>query len=99
MFAELASHAADNSLFQGIFKMFLLRHLWEARENPSKIYGRTAFVTSLILSEIPYSIACGSIFFVLWYFLSELFWLSLNSFTEPANHSWHAPRGDFDGVR
>lgn len=54
-----------------IFKVHSLRGLWEARERPSRIYGRTAFVTSLIVSEIPYSILCAATYFVLWYFLGE----------------------------
>ncbi|GAA5896350.1 uncharacterized protein JCM6883_006876 [Sporobolomyces salmoneus] len=52
-----------------IFKVHALRGLWEARERPSMIYGRTAFVTSLLVSEIPYSVVCATIYFVLWYFL------------------------------
>ncbi|SCV68567.1 BQ2448_688 [Microbotryum intermedium] len=52
-----------------IFKIFKLRGLWEARERPSKIYGRTAFVTSLLVSELPYSLACATLYFVIWYFL------------------------------
>ncbi|GAA5997309.1 uncharacterized protein JCM10292_000170 [Rhodotorula paludigena] len=55
-----------------IFKVHALRGLWEARERPSRIYGRTAFVTSLLVSEIPYSIACATAYFVLWYFLVGL---------------------------
>jgi len=54
-----------------IFKVHALRGLWEARERPSRIYGRTAFVTSLLVSEIPYSVLCATIYFVLWYFLGE----------------------------
>ncbi|KAM0793564.1 hypothetical protein ACM66B_001000 [Microbotryomycetes sp. NB124-2] len=53
-----------------IFKMFRLRGLWEARERPSKIYGRVAFVTSLLVSEVPYSILCGFTYWILWYFLT-----------------------------
>ncbi|KAI5478137.1 ABC drug exporter AtrF [Pseudohyphozyma bogoriensis] len=52
-----------------IFKVVSLRGIWKARELPCKIYGRTAFATSLIVSEIPYSILCATIYFVLWYFL------------------------------
>ncbi|GAA6020195.1 hypothetical protein JCM10207_004364 [Rhodosporidiobolus poonsookiae] len=52
-----------------IFKVHALRALWEARERPSRIYGRTAFVTSLLVSEVPYSLICGAAYFVLWYFL------------------------------
>mgnify|MGYP002717813649 CR=1 FL=1 len=56
-----------------IFKVHSLRALWEARERPSRIYGRVAFVTSLLVSEIPYSILCAATYFVLWYFLGEPF--------------------------
>ncbi|KAL8286284.1 hypothetical protein RQP46_004772 [Phenoliferia psychrophenolica] len=56
----------------GIFKMVKMRALWHARERPSKVYGRTAFVTSLLLSEMPYSIACATLFFCIWYFLVGL---------------------------
>ncbi|GAA5856240.1 hypothetical protein JCM8547_000835 [Rhodosporidiobolus lusitaniae] len=52
-----------------IFKVHALRALWEARERPSRIYGRTAFVTSLLVSEVPYSVVCATTYFVLWYFL------------------------------
>ncbi|GAA5941325.1 hypothetical protein JCM3775_001542 [Rhodotorula graminis] len=55
-----------------IFKVHALRGLWEARERPSRIYGRTAFVTSLLVSEVPYSVVCGAAYFVLWYFLVGL---------------------------
>lgn len=55
-----------------IFKIFLLRGLFQAREGPSKIYGKFAFVTSLLLSELPYSFACATIYFSLWYFLVGL---------------------------
>ncbi|GAA5889931.1 hypothetical protein JCM5296_003652 [Sporobolomyces johnsonii] len=55
-----------------IFKVHALRGLWEARERPSRIYGRTAFVTSLLISEIPYSVLCATTYFVLWYFLVGL---------------------------
>lgn len=55
-----------------IFKMFKLRNLFTAREEPSRIYGKTAFVTSLLLSELPYTFVCGTIYFVLWYFLVGL---------------------------
>ena len=55
----------------GIFKMVKMRGLWHARERPAKVYGRTAFVTSLLVSELPYSVACATLFFCLWYFLGE----------------------------
>jgi ATP-binding cassette subfamily G (WHITE) protein 2 (SNQ2) len=62
-----------------IFKVHALRALWEARERPSRIYGKTAFITSLLVSEVPYSVACASAYFVLWYFLSAF--LSLPFFS------------------
>ncbi|KAM0755503.1 catalytic activity: RhaA is able to hydrolyze alpha-1 [Meredithblackwellia eburnea MCA 4105] len=52
-----------------IFKMVKLRSLWHARERPAKVYGSTAFVSSLLVSEVPYSVACGTIFWSIWYFL------------------------------
>jgi ATP-binding cassette subfamily G (WHITE) protein 2 (SNQ2) len=54
-----------------IFKQHRLRGLFDQREGPSKIYGETAFVTSLIISELPYSIICGSIYFCIFYFLGK----------------------------
>ncbi|KAL4929375.1 putative ABC transporter [Aspergillus undulatus] len=43
------------------------RGLYESREANSKIYNWTAFVTSAILPELPYSIIAGSIYFNCWY--------------------------------
>ncbi|KAL4735804.1 ABC-2 type transporter-domain-containing protein [Aspergillus similis] len=43
------------------------RALYESREANSKIYNWTAFVTSAILPELPYSIIAGSIYFNCWY--------------------------------
>ncbi|KAL4922815.1 ABC-2 type transporter-domain-containing protein [Aspergillus aurantiobrunneus] len=43
------------------------RGLYESREANSKIYSWTAFVTSAILPELPYSIVAGSIYFNCWY--------------------------------
>lgn len=34
------------------------------RENSSKMYGQTAFVTGLVLAELPYSILCAAVFWV-----------------------------------
>lgn len=62
-----------------IFKMFKLRGLWEARERPNRIYGPTAFVTSLLISELPYTFISATIYFVFWYFLGSF---SFNSLCE-----------------
>lgn len=44
------------------------RDIFEAREKKSKMYSWTAFVTGLILSEIPYLFLCGILYFFCWYF-------------------------------
>lgn len=45
------------------------RDVWLGREYPSRIYGWTAFTTAQIVSEIPFALAGGVIFYVLFYFL------------------------------
>jgi ABC-type multidrug transport system permease subunit len=44
------------------------RDIYEAREKKSKMYHWAPFVTALIISEIPYLIACAVIYFCCWYF-------------------------------
>lgn len=44
------------------------RNIFEAREQKAKMYSWIAFVTGLIVSEIPYLILCAIIYFVCWYF-------------------------------
>lgn len=51
-------------------KFYMNRALWEARELPSRIYGWVAFCTASVVTEIPISIVGGTVYFVLWYFLS-----------------------------
>lgn len=43
------------------------RGMYESREANSKIYNWSAFVTSSILPELPYSIIAGSIYFNCWF--------------------------------
>ncbi|KAL4911105.1 hypothetical protein BDW74DRAFT_184620 [Aspergillus multicolor] len=55
-------------LIQQLQPRFLhFRSLYESREANSKIYNWTAFVTSAILPELPYSIIAGSLYFNCWY--------------------------------
>ncbi|QKX59307.1 uncharacterized protein TRUGW13939_06439 [Talaromyces rugulosus] len=55
-------------LIQQLQPRFLhFRNMYESREGKAKIYSWTAFVTSAILPEIPYSIVAGSIYFNCWY--------------------------------
>src|SRR5699024_3490873 len=44
------------------------RDIFETREKKSKMYSWVAFVTGLIVSEIPYLIICGVLYFVCWYY-------------------------------
>ncbi len=55
-----------------IFKAHQLRALWTAREKPCRIYGKFAFATSLVVSELPYSIACATTYFLIWWYLVGL---------------------------
>lgn len=48
------------------------RDLFEAREKKSKMYHWAAFVTGLIVSELPYLLVCASLYYVCWYFTAGL---------------------------
>ncbi|KAJ5485581.1 ABC multidrug transporter atrF [Penicillium diatomitis] len=43
------------------------RSIYEQREKKSKMYSWWAFVTALVVSEVPYLIICGVLYFVCWY--------------------------------
>ncbi|KAK2684961.1 ABC multidrug transporter H [Fusarium oxysporum] len=44
------------------------RDIFEAREKKSKMYSWVAFVTGLIISEIPYLIICAVFYYICWYY-------------------------------
>lgn len=44
------------------------RDIYEAREKKSKMYSWVAFVTGMIVSEIPYLCICAVLYFVGWYY-------------------------------
>ncbi|KAK4462872.1 putative ABC transporter [Cladorrhinum samala] len=44
------------------------RDIFEAREKKSKMYSWIAFVTGLIVSEIPYLMFCGVLYYCCWYY-------------------------------
>lgn len=44
------------------------RNIFETREKKSKMYSWIAFVTSLIVSEVPYLCICAVVYFCCWYF-------------------------------
>lgn len=45
-----------------------MRTIYDIRERPSKMYKRTALLTSQILIELPFNILGCSLYFVCWYF-------------------------------
>lgn len=53
-------------------RFILNRDIWLAREGPSGVYSWIAFATAQIISEIPYAIVGGVIFYVLYYFMVGL---------------------------
>ncbi|KAH6959784.1 ABC-2 type transporter-domain-containing protein [Ilyonectria sp. MPI-CAGE-AT-0026] len=44
------------------------RDIFETREKKSKMYSWAAFVTGLIISEIPYLCICAVLYFICWYY-------------------------------
>ncbi|KAF1833952.1 ABC transporter [Decorospora gaudefroyi] len=48
------------------------RDIYETREKKSKMYSWIAFVTGLVISEIPYLIICGILYFVCFYYAAGL---------------------------
>jgi ABC-type multidrug transport system permease subunit/ABC-type multidrug transport system ATPase subunit len=44
------------------------RDIYEAREKKSKMYSWIAFVTGLIVSELPYLCVCAVLYYVCWYY-------------------------------
>lgn len=45
------------------------RNVWLGREGPSRIYGWVAFTSAQIIAEIPWALAGGLLYYVLFYFL------------------------------
>jgi ABC-type multidrug transport system permease subunit len=48
------------------------RDIYETREKKSKMYSWVAFVTALIVSEVPYLIICGVLYFICFYYTAGL---------------------------
>jgi ABC-type multidrug transport system permease subunit len=44
------------------------RDIFETRESKSKMYSWVAFVTALVVSEIPYLVICAVLYFLPWYY-------------------------------
>jgi ABC-type multidrug transport system permease subunit/ABC-type multidrug transport system ATPase subunit len=48
------------------------RDIYDAREKKSRMYSWIAFVTGLIVSEFPYLCICAVLYFVCWYYQTNL---------------------------
>ncbi|PSN65506.1 ABC transporter [Corynespora cassiicola Philippines] len=48
------------------------RDIYETREKKSKMYSWVAFVTGLIVSEMPYLVICGILYFLCYYYTAGL---------------------------
>ena len=53
-------------------RFFFARLHWENREGPSRTYGWVDLCTASIAAEIPGFLACGVLYYVIWYWLSGL---------------------------
>ena len=53
-------------------KFYMNRALWEAREHPSRIYNWFAFCTAQVVPEIPWAVVGSVIYFLIWYYPSNL---------------------------
>lgn len=53
-------------------RFILNRDIWLAREGPSGVYSWVTFSTAQIISEIPYAVVGGVIFYVMYYFMVGL---------------------------
>ncbi|KAJ5776430.1 uncharacterized protein N7511_001441 [Penicillium nucicola] len=84
LFSVFMTLTISPPLIQQLQPKFLhFRGLYESREFNSKIYSWTAFVTSTILPELPYSIVAGSIYFNCWYWGT---WFPRDSFS--SGYTW-----------
>ena len=65
------------------------RNIYESREASSKIYSWVAFVTGAIVSEIPYRLVAGTIYWCCWYwatwYVSSLLMFPFGSLTWPGS--------------
>ncbi|KAH8155132.1 uncharacterized protein LAJ45_00141 [Morchella importuna] len=69
-FAVFAVLILSPMILTAIQPKFLgLRGLYETRERNSKIYSAAAFITAMLLAEIPYAILGTVFFFLPWYYM------------------------------
>lgn len=69
LFSTFMTLTISPPLIQQLQPRFLeARSIFESRESNSKIYSWIAFTTATILSEIPYRIIAGTVYWACWYF-------------------------------
>lgn len=72
------------------------RNVYETREKKSKTYHWVPFVTGLIVSELPYLVVCGVLYFVCWYWTAGLpndtKWAGSTFFVAVSPLLWLTPR-------
>ncbi|GME24594.1 ABC transporter-like protein [Neofusicoccum parvum] len=69
LFSTFMTLTISPPLIQQLQPRFLeARSIFESRESNSKIYSWVAFTTAAIVSEIPYRIVAGTVYWACWYF-------------------------------
>ncbi|KAL1636943.1 ATP-binding cassette transporter snq2 [Diplodia intermedia] len=69
LFSTFMTLTISPPLIQQLQPRFLeARSIFESRESNSKIYSWFAFTTAAIVSEIPYRLVAGTIYWACWYF-------------------------------
>jgi ABC-type multidrug transport system ATPase subunit/ABC-type multidrug transport system permease subunit len=79
LFSVFMTLTISPPLIQQLQPRFLnLRSIYESREGNSKIYSWPAFVWGAILSEIPYRIVAGTLYWCCWYWAT---WFPRDTYT------------------
>ncbi|KAF2262008.1 hypothetical protein CC78DRAFT_330158 [Lojkania enalia] len=79
LFSVFMTLTISPPLIQQLQPRFLnMRSIYESREGSSKIYSWVAFVCGAILSEIPYRIVAGTIYWCCWYWAT---WFPRDTYT------------------
>ncbi|KAF2020985.1 ABC drug exporter AtrF [Aaosphaeria arxii CBS 175.79] len=79
LFSVFMTLTISPPLIQQLQPRFLnMRKIYESREGNAKIYSWVAFVWGSILSEIPYRIAAGTIYWCCWYWAT---WFPRDTYT------------------
>ncbi|KAF2657896.1 hypothetical protein K491DRAFT_653925 [Lophiostoma macrostomum CBS 122681] len=79
LFSVFMTLTISPPLIQQLQPRFLnLRSIYESREGNSKIYSWVAFVWGAILSEIPYRIVAGTLYWCCWYWAT---WFPRDTYT------------------